>query len=57
VNVRSDRAKRNFQGIFALAVTGRCAREPLRFHSRATAAPALLSWAQVYRPAGNPIDE
>jgi hypothetical protein len=56
-HVRSDRAKQNFQGIFALAVAGRCAREPLRAHSRATAASALLSWAQVYRPSGNPIDE
>jgi hypothetical protein len=56
-HVRSDRAKQNFQGIFALAVAGRCAREPLRTHSRATAATALLSWAQVYRPSGNPIDE
>jgi hypothetical protein len=56
-HVRSDRAKQNFPGIFALAVAGRCAREPLRSHSRATAASALLSWAQVYRPSGNPIDE
>jgi hypothetical protein len=56
-HVRSDRAKQNFPGIFALAVAGRCAREPLRTHSRDTAASALLSWAQVYRPAGNPIDE
>jgi hypothetical protein len=56
-HVRSDLAKKNFPGIFALAVAGRCAREPLRSHSRATAAAALLSWAQVYRPSGNPVDE
>jgi len=56
-HVRSDLAKKNFQGIFALAVAGRCAREPLRTHSRATVASALLSWAQVYRPSGNPVDE
>jgi hypothetical protein len=56
-HVRSDRAKQNFPAIFALAVAGRCAREPLRSHSRATAASALLSWAGVYRPTGNPIDE
>jgi hypothetical protein len=56
-HVRSDRAKQNFPGIFALAVAGRCAREPLRTHSHATAASALLSWAQVYRPSGNPVDE
>ena len=56
-HVRSDRAKQNFPGIFALAVAGRCAREPLRTHSRAAAASALLCWAQVYRPSGNPIDE
>jgi hypothetical protein len=56
-HVRSDLAKKNFQGIFALAVAGRCAREPLGSHSRATAAAALLSWAQVYRPSGNPVDE
>ena len=56
-HVRSDRAKQNFPGIFALAVAGRCARQALRTHSRAAAASALLSWAQVYQPAGNPIDE
>jgi hypothetical protein len=56
-HVRSDLAKKNFQGIFALAVAGRCAREPLCTHSRATVASALLSWAEVYRPSGNPIDE
>ena len=56
-HVRSDRAKQNFPAIFALAVAGRSAREPLRSHSLATAASALLSWAGVYRPAGNPVDE
>ena len=56
-HVRSDRAKASFPGIFALAVASRTAREPLRTHSRATAASALLSWAQVYRATGNPIDE
>jgi hypothetical protein len=56
-HVRSDRAKQNFPGIFALAVAAHCAREPLRTYSRATAASALLSWAEVYRPTGNPIDE
>jgi len=56
-HVRSDRAKRNFPAIFALAVTGYRGREPLRTHSRATAGTALLSWAGVYRPTGNPIDE
>ena len=56
-HVRSDRAKANFPGIFALAVAGRSAREPLRTHSRTAAASALLSWAQVYRATGNPVDE
>jgi hypothetical protein len=56
-HVRSDRAKQNFPAIFALAVAGYRAREPLRSHSRAAAVSALLSWAEVYRPAGNPIDE
>jgi len=56
-HVRSDRAKQNFLAIFALAVAGYRAREPLRSHSRDTAASALLSWAAAYRPAGNPIDE
>ncbi len=56
-HVRSDRAKQNFPAIFALAVAGCFAREPLREHSRATAASALSSWAGVYRPTGNPIDE
>ena len=56
-HVRSDRAKQNFPGIFALAVAGYQARDPLRAHSRATAGSALLSWAGVYRPTGNPIDE
>jgi hypothetical protein len=56
-HVRSDLAKENFPAIFALAVTGRSARAPLRTHSRAAAASALLSWARVYRAAGNPVDE
>ena len=56
-HVRSDRAKGNFPGIFALAVAGCSAREPLRAHSRTAAASALLAWAQVYRATGNPIDE
>jgi hypothetical protein len=56
-HVRSDRAKQNFPAIFALAVAGYRSREPLRSHSRATACSALLSWAGVYRPTGNPIDE
>jgi hypothetical protein len=56
-HVRSDRAKQNFPGIFALAVAGYRAREPLRGYSRATAGSALLSWARAYRPTGNPIDE
>jgi hypothetical protein len=56
-HVRSDEAKRPFPEIFALAVAGRTAAEPLRTRSQATAASALLSWARVYRPTGNPIDE
>ena len=56
-HVRSDRAKDNFPGIFALAVASRSAREPLRSHSLNAAAAALMSWAQVYRVTGNPIDE
>jgi Alginate lyase len=56
-HVRSDRAKQSFPAIFAVAVTGYRAREPLRSYSRATARSALLSWADVYRPTGNPIDE
>ena len=56
-HVRSDRAKQNFPAIFALAVAGYRAREPMRSHSRATAGSALLSWARVYRPTGNPVDE
>ncbi len=56
-HVRSDEAKRDFSGIFALAVAGRYASEPLRSRSRATAAAALLSWARVYPPTGNPVDE
>jgi hypothetical protein len=56
-HVRSDRAKADFPGIFALAVAGWSAREPLRTHSRRAATPALLSWAEVYQATGNPVDE
>lgn len=56
-HVRSDEAKRPFGAIFALAVASRTAAEPLRGLSLRTAAAALLAWAGVYRPAGNPIDE
>jgi hypothetical protein len=56
-HVRSDRAKRNFPAIFALAVAGRYAREPLRAYSRVTAISALSAWVRAYRPTGNPIDE
>ncbi len=56
-HVRSDRAKANFPGIFALAVAGRSALEPLRNHSRGAAASALLAWAEVYQATGNPVDE
>ena len=38
-------------------MTGFRGPEPLRSRSRATAAAALISWARVYRPTGNPIDE
>jgi hypothetical protein len=55
--VRTNRAKQNFPAIFALAVAGRYAKEPLRAYSRATAVSALSAWARVYRPTGNPIDE
>jgi Alginate lyase len=55
--IRSNQAKANFPGIFALAVAAATAAEPLRSHSRATAINALRAWAQVYRPTGNPIDE
>jgi hypothetical protein len=56
-HVRSDAAKQDFPAIFALAVTGFRGQEPLRSRSRAAAVSALMSWAQVYRPTGNPIDE
>jgi hypothetical protein len=55
--VRSNQAKANFAGIFALAVTAATATEPLRSHSRDAALAALHAWARVYRPTGNPIDE
>jgi hypothetical protein len=56
-HVRSDQAKANFPGIFALAVAAATAAEPLRSHSRATAVAALRAWAGAYQPTGNPIDE
>jgi hypothetical protein len=56
-HVRSDKAKRDFPAIFALAVTAFRGQEPLRSRSQAAAAAALMSWARVYRPTGNPIDE
>lgn len=45
--LRSDEAKRPFPATVALALAG----------ATATAASALLAWARVYRPSGNPIDE
>jgi hypothetical protein len=56
-HVRSDEAKKHFPAVFALAVSAVSAKEPLRTPSRVTAVSALLSWARVYRPTGNPIDE
>jgi hypothetical protein len=56
-HVRSDVAKRDFPAIFALAVTGFRGQEPFRSRSRAAARSALMSWAEVYRPTGNPVDE
>jgi hypothetical protein len=56
-HVRSDVAKRDFPAIFALAVTGFRGQEPFRSRSRAAARSALMSWAEVYRPSGNPVDE
>jgi hypothetical protein len=56
-HVRSDQAKRPFGAIFAHAVASRTAAEPLRSESLQTAAAALLAWARVYPPIGNPIDE
>jgi hypothetical protein len=56
-HVRSDVAKRDFPAIFALAITGFRGQEPFRSRSRAAAGSALLSWAEVYRPTGNPVDE
>lgn len=56
-HVRSDSAKRPFGAIFALAVASRTAAEPLRSGSLRSATAALLAWARVYRPTGNPIDE
>ncbi len=56
-HVRSDEAKKNFPAIFALAVAGSSAPEPLRARSQTAAADALLAWARTYQPTGNPIDE
>jgi hypothetical protein len=56
-HIRSDEAKRPFGAIFALAVASRTAAEPLRTESLRTAAAALLAWAKVYQPTGNPVDE
>ncbi len=56
-HVRSDEAKRPFGAIFALAVASQTAAEPLRQESLRTAAAALLAWARVYPPTGNPINE
>ena len=56
-HVRSDEAKKDFPAIFALAVTGFRGQEALRSRSRAAAVSALISWAEVYRPTGNPVDE
>ncbi|MGH7212315.1 MAG: alginate lyase family protein, partial [Acetobacteraceae bacterium] len=53
----SDRAKASFPVIFDLAVCARTAAEPLRDRCVDKAKSALLAWARVYRPSGNPIDE
>ncbi len=53
----TDRAKANFPIIFDLAVCARVAAEPLRTKCLTKASSALLEWAQVYKPTGNPIDE
>jgi len=56
-HVRSDEAKRPFPAVFALAVAARSATGPLRARGRDAAVTALLAWARVYRPTGNPVDE
>ena len=56
-HVRSDQAKQPFGAIFALAVASQTAAEPLRGQSLRIAGAALLAWARVYQPTGNPIDE
>jgi hypothetical protein len=56
-HIRSDEAKKPFGAIFALAVASRTAAEPLRTESLHTAAAALVAWARVYPPTGNPINE
>ena len=56
-HVRSDQAKQPFGAIFSLAVASQTAAEPLRSASLHTAVAALLAWARVYPPTGNPIDE
>lgn len=53
----SDRAKASFPLIFDFAVCARTAAEPLRGQCLDKAKSALLAWAHVYRPSGNPIDE
>ena len=53
----SDRAKASFPLIFDFAVCARTAAEPLREQCMDKAKSALLAWARVYRPSGNPIDE
>jgi hypothetical protein len=56
-NAQQPSGPRALGAIFALAVASRTAAEPLRGQSLRTAAAALLAWAGVYRPAGNPVDE
>jgi hypothetical protein len=54
-HARSDEAKKDFPAIFALAVAGLSAPEPLRARSWAAAAAALLAWTRTYRLTGNPL--
>jgi hypothetical protein len=56
-HLRSDQAKAPFPAIFALAVTSRTTFGELRSTSHAVAVDALVRWAEIYRPSGNPIDE
>lgn len=53
----SDRAKQNFPQIFDLAVCARLAPEPLRGQCLTKASSALLAWANIYQPSGNPVDD